>query len=743
IPAIHAFGLFMSLIVACCWITVILIMPPALYIWHISFYHCEKFITKKLCKTSSKFMTLPNDISRFVRGNLTPEPEVTVVMPSTQVIPYDEDDDLPLLTLDDPMEYYISTYASQSTDEDDVPLIDLQVEPPSERDSFIGGLLQSVLYYAVAKPVIKARLVILGLSLIIFGVSIALSTQLSPEAKSPRLFRDDSNLQMLLDLKEQLGIDSMSCSKCSAVYHVIKTTKILKGHTATSPVTKDLVTTTKTTTKTTTSKTTTQQPKSPTTTKQPMVKKTTKQMKPQRPTPKTDTSEPKIPKTKHPHPTSVAPATQQPPTPPSECEVEDCDHPKARPYIETGATVYVVFGVDHVDSNVDVENEGHVVDNRERKVAYDAAFSRSFQFSNLTSMKQSLSALCRVCKRIAERTDLVKNGTAQCFPPQLFRMLETNLHLDPPMECQDLPAISQTAFGRQQATHYIGGMDNNRTGLKWWAFGFESTSKKTESYFAAYRQFLEWESLISEIKAKDLHDSPQLMSIYQTSDFWTKVMMEVVAVSSAIYGLVLSMLICVVSVAIFTGHAALLLIVFFTIAEMIVLVVAIFYLAGWRMGGVEAVSLSILVGSSVDYCVHLVEGYLLAGKAVPGKFKQDKSQTRQWRTKAAVSHIGNSILSSAITTIVAAVPLTQTIIQPFAKFGQIVAINTAVSILYTLTVCTGMLGTLAPPTFILKWKSVGKAFIGTIISVGIFVLLLFVLSKCGVVIPDPNGNSLF
>ena len=43
-------------------------------------------------------------------------------------------------------------------------------------------------------------------------------------------------------------------------------------------------------------------------------------------------------------------------------------------------------------------------------------------------------------------------------------------------------------------------------------------------------------------------------------------------------------------------------------------VVAVFYLAGWEMGAVEAVSLSILVGSSVDYCLHLIEGYLQAGQ---------------------------------------------------------------------------------------------------------------------------------
>jgi len=32
---------------------------------------------------------------------------------------------------------------------------------------------------------------------------------------------------------------------------------------------------------------------------------------------------------------------------------------------------------------------------------------------------------------------------------------------------------------------------------------------------------------------------------------------------------------------------------------------------------VEAISLSILVGTSVDYCVHLVEGYIMAGNAIP------------------------------------------------------------------------------------------------------------------------------
>lgn len=47
------------------------------------------------------------------------------------------------------------------------------------------------------------------------------------------------------------------------------------------------------------------------------------------------------------------------------------------------------------------------------------------------------------------------------------------------------------------------------------------------------------------------------------------------------------------------------------------------YWLGWEMGAVEAISLSILVGSSVDYCLHLVEGYLLAGGITPSTAAHD------------------------------------------------------------------------------------------------------------------------
>lgn len=153
----------------------------------------------------------------------------------------------------------------------------------------------------------------------------------------------------------------------------------------------------------------------------------------------------------------------------------------------------------------------------------------------------------------------------------------------------------------------------------------------------------------SKLKRDSRSDKPALSSLF-------------VGVESALWSLLLSLAICVAAVSVFTAHLLLLLPVLITIlgktrscvfrwgsdlilkyiffkgifrpvlcgdevytvtgcfwplTGVICLVVAVMYWLGWEMGAVEAISLSILVGSSVDYCLHLVEGYLLAGETMP------------------------------------------------------------------------------------------------------------------------------
>lgn len=56
-----------------------------------------------------------------------------------------------------------------------------------------------------------------------------------------------------------------------------------------------------------------------------------------------------------------------------------------------------------------------------------------------------------------------------------------------------------------------------------------------------------------------------LETAFQTSDYWKQVFMEIISVTSAIYGLALSLVVCVVSVVLFTGHIGIVMIALSTI----------------------------------------------------------------------------------------------------------------------------------------------------------------------------------
>lgn len=121
---------------------------------------------------------------------------------------------------------------------------------------------------------------------------------------------------------------------------------------------------------------------------------------------------------------------------------------------------------------------------------------------------------------------------------------------------------------------------------------------------------------------------------------------------------------------------------------------------------------------------------------------QDARTQRQWRTLEAVRHVGVAIVSSALTTVIATVPLFFCIIAPFAKFGKIVALNTGVSILYTLTVSTALLGIMAPSSFTRTRTSFLKA-LGAVLLAGALGLgACLVLLQSGYKIPLPAGASL-
>lgn len=124
-----------------------------------------------------------------------------------------------------------------------------------------------------------------------------------------------------------------------------------------------------------------------------------------------------------------------------------------------------------------------------------------------------------------------------------------------------------------------------------------------------------------------------------------------------------------------------------------------------------------------------------------------KVSVRVKRVVAAISFVGVSILSSAITTILAILPLLGTRIQLFHRFGEILVLDTFVAIVYTFIVCSNCLAFFGPPLSEKRWKKVLNAVLtvfGTIALYGLLFFVLFMLYRYGHhYIPAPDGTSLF
>ncbi|KAJ7420584.1 Protein dispatched 3 [Pitangus sulphuratus] len=759
IPAVHDFGLFMSLIVSCCWVAVLFTMPAALGIWTLYVSPLESSCQTSCSQKCTKKRALHLAEDLFIAPGATSRA-------GRETLPY-LDDDIPLLSVEE---------EPVSLEMGDVPLVSVMPENlqlPAEKSNrgHLITRLQELLEHWVLWSAVKSRWVIVGLFLLVLLLSIFFASRLHPASRAPVLFRPDTNIQVLLDLKYNLSAEGISCITCSdlqgtvyisksrskgrpAIYRFSLNASVPAPWQTVSPGDGEVpsfqvyrVPFGNFTRKLTACVSTVGLLKQTSPRKWMMTTLScdTKRgwkfdfsfyvaSKEQQRTRKLYFAQSHKPPyhgrvcvappgcllSSSPDgptkgilyvPSEKAAAPRAKPSATSgfnPCMNAGCGKPAVRPLVDTGAMVFVVFGIRGVNRTRRPDN--HVIGDM-GSVIYDDSFDLFKEIGNL----------CRLCKAIASNAELVKPGGAQCLPSGYS--ISSFLQMLHP-ECKNIPEPNLLPG---QLSHGAVGVKDGK--VQWISMAFESTTYKGKSSFQTYADYLKWETFLQQ-QLQLFPEGSALRHGFQT------------CVQSALYGLVLSLVICVAAVAVFTTHILLLLPVLLSILGVVCLVVTIMYWSGWEMGAVEAISLSILVGSSVDYCVHLVEGYLLAGENLPLHQAEDPRACRQWRTVEAVRHVGVAIVSSAVTTVIATVPLFFCIIAPFAKFGKIVALNTGVSIVYTLTVSTALLSIMGPGTFTRSRTSCLKAVLGVLLAGLLGLCVCLALLKSGFKIPLPNGTAL-
>lgn len=114
-------------------------------------------------------------------------------------------------------------------------------------------------------------------------------------------------------------------------------------------------------------------------------------------------------------------------------------------------------------------------------------------------------------------------------------------------------------------------------------------------------------------------------------------------------------------------------------------VLATITLLGWKLGVLESLNMTLVVGLSVDYVVHLAEGYI-----------ELEEGDRLSRIKHSLGHVGISVLSGACSTLGASVFMLASKIVFFKQFGIFMFCTIGLSTLYSLLFFSTILALVGP-----------------------------------------------
>lgn len=121
------------------------------------------------------------------------------------------------------------------------------------------------------------------------------------------------------------------------------------------------------------------------------------------------------------------------------------------------------------------------------------------------------------------------------------------------------------------------------------------------------------------------------------------------------------------------------------IASITCTVLGIIKMIGWKLGPLESLNLTLIVGLAVDYVVHLAEGYI-----------QSEEETRTKKVRYALSHVGVSVLSGACSTLGASIFMLAARILFFVQFAIFIFATIGFSILYSLFLFPTLMALLGP-----------------------------------------------
>ncbi|XP_060601881.1 protein dispatched homolog 3-like [Ruditapes philippinarum] len=193
-----------------------------------------------------------------------------------------------------------------------------------------------------------------------------------------------------------------------------------------------------------------------------------------------------------------------------------------------------------------------------------------------------------------------------------------------------------------------------------------------------------WEQFLN----KQLNNMPKGLKIgFQTSSHerWIWITRQRLLVDNAIYGIVIGLCLACPILIIATGNVITGLLATFSLCCTTVCVIGVIVLGGWKLGMIEAMNMCMVVGLSVDYVVHLAEGYTLS-----------LHTGRLSRVRDMLDLMGVSVFFGACTTLGASLFMFFTVLSFFSQFGTFLFSTIGFSLVFSMGLFVTLLGIIGP-----------------------------------------------
>eukprot|EP00930_Biecheleria_cincta_P102935 TRINITY_DN9479_c0_g2_i1.p1 TRINITY_DN9479_c0_g2~~TRINITY_DN9479_c0_g2_i1.p1 ORF type:complete len:1070 (+),score=169.31 TRINITY_DN9479_c0_g2_i1:64-3273(+) len=260
------------------------------------------------------------------------------------------------------------------------------------------------------------------------------------------------------------------------------------------------------------------------------------------------------------------------------------------------------------------------------------------------------------------------------------------------------------AWMRDEVKPYVFGVESNvKAGNPIWKWAFASmklSSSSTIGPAAGIELIKKWEEWLSAEMSRGacreevtsglrrgdiltpMIGSPGFAAFKRTDKLMSE-MIQGLAISIAV---ALVVLVGVTGNVITGGLAAL------TIALIVVCVLAMVPVMGWELGVSQVIGLIMVPGLSVDFTAHLAEAYMGA-----------KHHDREHRLIHALEHSGVSVVSGAVSTLLASGSLLFCTINYFKNFGTMIFITIWLAIIFSLFFFPSMMALIGPVGYVGDW----------------------------------------